>query len=111
MLKPIVVMTEGGTSVIRRINENALDLTRELLFQRFQREQVVAEDEPAIEQIVIGDPVRGVIRFLRVLQQNARLQPRPVPLPDPREFEFWLLCHYICSPASLRTASRVCEAR
>ena len=49
--------------------------------------QVVAEDEAVVEQIVVGDAMRGVAGLLRVLQQDARLQPRPILLPDPDQFE------------------------
>ena len=49
----------------------------------FERKQVIAEDESIIEDVVIGDPVRGVVRLLRVLQENTRLQPRPVLLSYP----------------------------
>jgi hypothetical protein len=55
--------------VVRWVNEDALDLAGELLFQRLEGQQVVAEDQPVVEEIVIGDPVRGVVRLFRVLQR------------------------------------------
>ena len=39
------------------------------------------------------DPVPGVVRLLRVFQQNARLQLRPVLLADPGQFQLLLLGH------------------
>jgi hypothetical protein len=90
MLHPIVVMLERATGVVRRINEDALNLAGELLFERFEGQQVVPEDESVVEDVVIADSVDGVVRLFRVLQQNARLQLRPVLLPNPGEFEFGL---------------------
>jgi len=59
---------------------------------------VIPWDKLVVEYVVTSDPVRGVVGLLRaclpkprrrqVLQQNARLQLRPVVLPNPGEFEF-----------------------
>ena len=88
MLDAIVVMFKRTTSVIGRVNEDALDPAGEFLFESFEGEEVVAEDEAVIEQVVVGDAVLGVVGPLRVLLQNPRLQPRSVLLTDPGEFEF-----------------------
>ena len=55
--------------------------------QGFEGQQVVAEDEPVIEDVVIADPALGVVAPSRVLLQHARLQPRPVLLSDPRQLQ------------------------
>jgi hypothetical protein len=88
VLYAIVVMLERTTGVVRWINIDALDLAGEFLFECFESEKVVAEDETVIEPIVVGDTVLRVVRFVRILQQNPRLQLRPVLFPDPGEFEF-----------------------
>lgn len=99
MFKPVVVMLECTASVVRRINVDALDFARELLLKCFEGEQVVAEDEAIIEDVVVGDSMRGMVSLSRVLQQNARLQLRPVLLPDPGKLEFRLLIsHCAYSP-------------
>ena len=49
MLKPVVVVLECAAGVVRRVNEDALDLAGELLFKGFEREEVVAKDETVIE--------------------------------------------------------------
>ena len=64
---------------------------RILLLQRLQRQQVIPEDRPVVEEIVVRHPMRRMIRLLRDLQQTPRLQPRPLILPDPRQFEFRFL--------------------
>jgi hypothetical protein len=53
MLDPIIVVSEGGAGVVRRVDVDALDLAGELLLKRLQRKQVVAEDQAVIEEIVI----------------------------------------------------------
>src|SRR5712691_7962299 len=86
-------MRESGSSIVRRVNVDALDLTGELLFERFEGEEVVAEDETIVEKIVVSHAVRSVIGLFRVLQQNARLQLGPVLFANPGEFEFLLAGH------------------
>ena len=93
MLNPVIVMLERAAGVVRRVNVDALDLAGELLFERFEGEEIVAEDEAVIEEVVIRDAVLGVIRLLRVFEQDAWLQPWPVLLPNPGQFEFLLLRH------------------
>lgn len=91
MLYRVVVMLKCIAGVIRRINVNALNLARELLFERFEGKEVVAENKSVVEDVVVRDSVLRVVRLLWVLQQDARLQLRPVFLPDPGEFELGLL--------------------
>jgi len=86
-------MFKCATGIVRRINVNTLDLARELLFDRLESEQVVPKDESVIEDIAIGDAVRGVARLLAILQQDARLQLRPALFANPGEFEFSLGTH------------------
>ena len=93
VLNAIVVVLECAPGVVRRVDVDALDLAGELLFQRLEREQVVAEDEPVVEEVVIRDAVLRVVGLLRVFEQDARLKPGPVLLPDPGEFEFGFARH------------------
>ena len=51
MLNPVIVVLERTAGVVRRVNVDALDLAGELLFERFEGEQIVAEDEAVIEQV------------------------------------------------------------
>lgn len=81
-------MLKCAASVIGWINENALHLPRKLLFQSLQRQQVIAVDQPVVENILARHPVLGMIGLLRVFQQNARLQFGPVLFSDPGEFQF-----------------------
>jgi hypothetical protein len=91
-------MFESAAGVVRRVDVYAFDLTRELLFERFESKKVVAEDETIIEQVVIGHAVRRMIGLLRVFEQDARLKPRPVLLSNPGEFEFGFGCHVLNLP-------------
>jgi hypothetical protein len=83
VLEAIVVMFERLLRIEWRINIDALDLAREFLPDSFQREKVVTTDQPVIENVVSGDAVRRMVGLLRVLDQDARLQLRPVFLADP----------------------------
>lgn len=88
MLHSVVVMHERASSVVRRVDEHTLHLARILRLQRLQRQQVVAEDQPVIEDVAIRYPMLRVITLRRVFQQNTRLQLGPIFLADPSKFEF-----------------------
>ncbi len=63
MLDSVIVMHESAAGIVRRVNVDALDLSCELLFEGFESEQIVAEDQPVIKDIVVADTMLGVIRF------------------------------------------------
>jgi hypothetical protein len=93
MLYTIVIVREGRAGVVRRINEDASHFASELLLQRLEREQVVAKDEPIIEDVVLCHTLLGVVTLLRVFKQDARLQPRPVVFANPRQFKPLFTAH------------------
>lgn len=86
-------MLKGAACIIRRVDEDAFDLAGEFLFERLEGEQVVTKDKAVVEDVVVGDAVRGVARLLAILQQDARLQLRPALFANPGEFEFSLGTH------------------
>ena len=51
-------------------------------------QQVVAEDQSIIEDVLIRHPVFCTIGFLRVFQQDLRLQLRTVFFTNPDELRF-----------------------
>ena len=61
MLQTVIVMLESAAGVVGRIDEHALHLARELLLQRLQGQQVVAENQPIVENIPVRHSVLGVI--------------------------------------------------
>ncbi len=94
MLQPVVIMIESIASIIWWINVNTFNLPSKLLLQCLQGQQIIAEDKPVVEDILVRHPVRRMIRLLRVLQQNPRLQPRPILFSDPGEFKLlFFSCH------------------
>ncbi len=60
MFNTIVIVLKCGTGIIRRIDKNTFDLSGKALLQSLQRQQVVPEDEPVIENIVSAYLARGV---------------------------------------------------
>ena len=103
MLDPVVIMGKGAAGVVRRIDEHALDLAGKLLLQGLQGQQVVAEDQPVVEQIRLRHPMPGMVRQRLILQQNTRLQPRPLLLANPGQLKFLFLAHglFIIYPARM----------
>ena len=98
MLHPVIVVLEGAARIIRRVDEDALHLAGVVLLQRFEREQIVPLDEQIVEKVAVRDPLRGVVRAFRLLQQDARLQPWPVLLANPGELEFGFFGRHERSP-------------
>ncbi len=93
MFYAVIVMFKCLLCIEWWINVHGLNLPREILFERFKGKQVIAENEPVIKDVVVGDPVRCDEGLFSILQQNARLQLRPVLLSNPREFELLFLHH------------------
>jgi hypothetical protein len=93
MFDTIVVMIESATSIIWRVDVNALDLANELLFQRLESQQVVPEDQSVVEPVILRHTMLRVIRLLRIFHQNPWLQLRPVSLTDPDELESLFIRH------------------
>jgi hypothetical protein len=81
-------MLKRAARVVRRINVDALDLSSKLLFQSLECQQVVTENKPIIEQVLVGYTVWRMAGLLRILQQNPRVQLRPILLAYPGELEF-----------------------
>ena len=100
---------EGSPCVKWWVDVDALNFPGKLLFKSPESKQVVAEDKPVIENVVIGDSVRCVVGLLRVLQQDSRLQLRPVLFTDPGEFKFRFLGHLLfrCCACLFRVQSKV----
>ena len=55
--------------------------------------RVYASLEPVIELVIVRHALLGVLGFLRVFQQNARLQLGRVLLANPREFQLLFFGH------------------
>jgi hypothetical protein len=53
VLDTIIVVRERRTRVVRRVYEDAFNLSRELLFERLEREEVVAKDQPVGEDVAL----------------------------------------------------------
>ena len=51
MFQAVIIFGERAAGVVRRVNVDALDLAGELLFERFEGEEIVAEDEAVLEQV------------------------------------------------------------
>lgn len=87
MFNAIVILLEGAPRVVGRVNEDALHLPREFLFQRLQGEKVVTEDQAVVEDVGLRYTPACVVREGRILEKDARLELSAVLLPDPGEFE------------------------
>ena len=83
MFNAIVIVFKCTPSVIRWINVYTFDLVDEFLFQCLEGKQIVTKDKAVVENIVISNTARRVIRLLLILKQNPWLQPCPVLFPDP----------------------------
>ncbi len=93
MFHSIIIVGEGTARVIGWINEDTLYFPRKLLLQRLQCQQVIAKDQPVVENVLVRHPMFRMIGLFRVFQQNARLQLGPVFFPDPGEFQFLVFAH------------------
>ncbi len=90
MLNPVVIVLKSLSGIKWRIDVNTLDLPRKLLLQRLQRQQVVPENQPVVELVLVSHPLRRVVRETGVFQKDAGFQLGALVLADPGEFEFRL---------------------
>ena len=93
MLDSIVIMFKCTPGVVGRVNKDALDPASKFLLQRLLCQQVIAEDEAVVEQVVLGDAMRGVVGFFRIFKQDAGFKSRAVFLTNPGEFKFLFSGH------------------
>jgi hypothetical protein len=83
---PIVIVREGRPGVVGRVNEDEFHLPGELLLQRLQREKVVAEDEPVVENVVIRDTLCSVITLFGIFEKYSRFELRSIFFANPGQF-------------------------
>jgi hypothetical protein len=83
MFYPVIVMLESTAGVVGRINVDTLYLAGKFLFQGFEGEEVIAEDEAIVEDVVLAGAVWGVVAFSRVFQQDAGFEARAGFFADP----------------------------
>jgi hypothetical protein len=86
-MNSVVILLERAPSVVRTVDIDKLDLPRELLLQCLQFQHVVPEDEPVVEEVVVADPLHGMIRLLGVFEKDTGLEPGAVFLADPGQFQ------------------------
>ena len=67
-------------------------------------------DQPVIEDVVVAHPLCGVIGRSCVFEQDARLQPRPLVLTDPRELQSLLSLAMTSSTIGLTRLRRASTA-
>jgi hypothetical protein len=83
MFYPIIVMLKGAASIVGRVDVDALYLAGKFLFQGFEGQEVIAEDEAVIEDVFFAGAVFGVVAFGGVFQQDAGFEAGAVFLADP----------------------------
>ena len=102
VLNSVIIVLEGRSGIVGRINEHALHLAGVVSFQCPQREQIVTIDEPVVEDIAFVLD-RGMLGFLHVLQKNTRLQTGPVILAYPGEFKTLFFHYWVTSHLTVKT--------
>ena len=103
----IIIILESRPGVVLRINEDALNLTRELLLDYLECRQVVAEDEAVVQVGAVRDAIGSAVGLLRVFNQNPRLKFQPIFFAIPSYFKFGfrvaiLILAYILMPEEPR---------
>jgi hypothetical protein len=73
MLNAVIIVLERLLCIEGRVDVDALDSTRELLLKRLEGQEVVAKDQPVVEEIIVGDPMSRVMRARRFFQEDPGL--------------------------------------
>jgi hypothetical protein len=83
MFQGIIVMFKGAAGIVGRVYVDTFYLAGKFLFQGFEGEEIVAEDETVVEDVFFAGTVLGVAAFGGVFQQDARFKAGAVFLADP----------------------------
>jgi hypothetical protein len=71
MFYAIIVMFKGAAGIVGRVYVDTFYLAGKFLFQGFEGQEVVSEDEAVVKDIFFAGAVLGVAAFGGVLQQDA----------------------------------------
>jgi hypothetical protein len=83
MFYAIIVMFKSTAGIVGRVYVDTFYFAGKFLFQGFEGEEVVAEDEAVVEDVFFAGAVLGVAAFGGVFQQDAGFEAGVVFLADP----------------------------
>jgi hypothetical protein len=83
MFYAIIVMFKGATGIVGRVYVDAFYFAGKFLFQGFESQEIVAEDEAVAEDVFFPSAVWGMVAFSGIFQQDARFKAGAVFLADP----------------------------
>ena len=86
MFKTIIIIIKRLLGIKWGVDIYAFNFASKFMFKGFESKEVVTKNYSIIKKIFVRHPMRRMIRFLRIFQQNPWLQPRPVFFPDPGQF-------------------------
>jgi hypothetical protein len=71
MFYAVIVMLKGAAGIVWRVYVDAFYFAGKFLFQGFEGEKVVPENEAVVEDVFFPSTVWGMIAFGGVFQQDA----------------------------------------
>jgi hypothetical protein len=83
MFYAVIVMFKGAAGIVGRVYVDTFYLAGKFLFQGFECEKVVAEDEAVVEDVFFAGAVLCVVIFGGVFQHDAGFEAVAVFLADP----------------------------
>jgi hypothetical protein len=76
-------MFKSTAGIILWIYVDTFYFAGKFLFQGFEGEKIIAEDEAVVEDVFFAGAVLGVVAFSRVFQQDTGFEAGAVFLADP----------------------------
>jgi hypothetical protein len=83
MFYPVIVMLKGAAGVIGWVYVDTFYLAGKFLFQGFEGEEVVTEDETVVEDIFFAGTMLGMVAFGGVFQKDTGFEAGAVFFADP----------------------------
>jgi hypothetical protein len=83
MFYAVIVMFKGAAGIVGRVYVDAFYFAGKFLFQGFEGEEVIAENEAVVEYVFFAGTVLGVAAFSGVFQQDTGFKAGAVFLADP----------------------------
>jgi hypothetical protein len=83
MFYPVVVMLKSTAGIVGRVDVDAFYFAGKFLFQGFEGQEVVAEDEAIVKHVFSTDAVLGMVAFGGVFQEDTGFEAGVVFFADP----------------------------
>jgi hypothetical protein len=83
MFYTVIVMFKGAAGIVGRVYVDTFYFAGKFLFQSFESQEIIPEDEAIVEDVFFAGAVWSVVAFGGVFQQDTGFEAGTVFFADP----------------------------